>query len=406
LGANQDGDLNTVFCGVSLSSPVLIAPNPITSSFETIKALSKLGLGGVIIKSISTLKSDKPNRRNLLYDDFCLYSTGALSGEVIDIDTGTRLLQYAKNQNLVVVASVLGYYKSIESWSTLIKEIDNTCADMIELNLRYSFPSPRSYPFPSESGHDVSLDGLIAHLRNNLRFTCELCRIAKELSNKPIIVKLFPDYMTIAFAIQCEKGGANGVTLVNSLNTIAPPRLPNGVPPYNFVNEQSYSMCSGSVLRPLVYKYIYEVKKTTNLSISACGGISEAAHVLEAIMLGADVCQIGTAALVKGKNHVKQLISQLCKYTDQFKLGDLKGAALKHIVPAEKREFFKCHAVINREEDCRKCAQCPVEVVLCGAITERGSHNFPQIDETKCYGCGLCAKLCKLDNIFLLKTTE
>jgi dihydroorotate dehydrogenase len=310
------GDLNTVFCGVPLSSPLLIAPGPITSSFEAIKALSKLGLGGVVIKSISTLKSEKPNRRNLLYDNFCLYSTGTLSGEVIDIDTGTRLVQYAKNLNLAVVASVLGDCKSIKSWSKLIKEIDNTCADMIELNLRYSFPSPRSYPLPSESEQDASLDELITHFHNNLNYTFELCRIAKELSNKPIIVKLFPDYMTVAFAMQCEKGGANGVTLVNSLNTIAPPILPNGAPPYHFFNKQSYSMCSGSVLRPLVYKYIYEVKKTTNLSVSACGGISEADHVLEAIMLGADVCQIGTAVLVGGKEHFKQLISQLCKYTD------------------------------------------------------------------------------------------
>jgi dihydroorotate dehydrogenase/Pyruvate/2-oxoacid:ferredoxin oxidoreductase delta subunit len=398
-------NLNTVFCGVSLSSPLLIAPSPITSSFETIKALSKLGLGGIVIKSISTLKSEKPNRRNLLYDDFCLYSTGPLSGEVMDIETGARLLQYVKNQNLAAVASVLGDCKSIESWSTLIKEVNTTCADMIELNLRYSFPSPRSYPLPSEIGHDVSLDGLMAHLHKNLKFTFELCQIAKELSNKPIIVKLFPDYMTIAFAIQCEKGGADGVTLVNSLNTIAPPRLPNGGPPYHFLNEQSYSMCSGSILRPLVYKYIYEVKKATNLNISACGGISEAVHVLEAIMLGANVCQIGTAALVKGKEHLKQLVSQLCKYTDQFKLEELKGAALKHIVPADKREFFRCYAVINRKEECMKCTHCPVEAILCGAITERRSR-MPQIDKTKCYGCGMCAKLCKLDNIFLLKTTE
>ena len=398
------GNLNTVFCGVTLKSPVLIAPIPVTTSFEAIKALSKLGLGGIVIKSISTLKPEKPNRRHLFYDDFCLYSTGILSGEVIDIDTGRRLAHHAKNLNLAVVASILGEYKSNESWFALIKGVDNTCADIIELNLRYSFPSPRAYPLPSESEPRASLNELSANLHDNLSYTLELCKLAKELSDKPIIVKLFPDYMTIAFAIQCEEGGVNGATLVNSLNTIAPPRLPNGAPPYPFLNGQSYSMCSGSVLRPLVYKYVYEVKKTTNLSISACGGISEAEHVLEAIMLGADVCQIGTAALVKGKQHIKRLILRLHKYTEQFNLEDLKGVALKHIVSSEKREFFECCAFINRKKLCKECTECPVEAILCGAITGRGKRNFPHINKEKCYGCGLCTKLCRLDNILLLKS--
>lgn len=400
------GDLNTVFCDVPLESPVLIAPSPATASFAVIKELNRLGLGGIVIKSISTLESNAPNRRHLYYDDFCLYSTGLLQGEVIDIEKGSRLARCAKKLNLGVVASILGDSKSTESWSDLVIGVNNTCADIIELNLRYIFPSPRAYPFPSESELEVSSTELISNLRHNLNHALELCRLSKELSDKPIIAKLFPDYMTSLFAMQCEKGGIDGVTLVNSLPTIAPPKLPTGAPPYPFVSGHSYSMCSGSVLRPMVYKYIYEVKRATGLDICACGGIQTATHVLEAIMLGADVCQIGTAILVKGREYIRQLLVELRDYAKQFGIKRLRNIGLKYIVPSEKRQFHRCHALVRTKESCRQCSKCPVNSILCGAIDDRGEDRFPCIDQKKCYGCGLCVEICKQQNILLIETTD
>jgi len=116
----------------------------------------------------------------------------------------------------------------------------------------------------------------------------------KEVSTKPIIVKLSPNVTDITkIARAAQKGGADILSLINTISAMAidirtkKPVLGNKV-----------GGLSGPAIKPIALKMVWEVAQTIDLPIIGIGGISNSEDAIEFLLAGASAVEVGTAALI------------------------------------------------------------------------------------------------------------
>ena len=110
----------------------------------------------------------------------------------------------------------------------------------------------------------------------------------------PVIPKLAPNVRDIAaFARAAEDGGADAVSLINSIPAMAvdietrTPRLGNIT-----------GGLTGPAIHPVAVKLVWEAARAVRIPVIAMGGIQEAADAIEFIIVGAAAVAVGTATFV------------------------------------------------------------------------------------------------------------
>ena len=153
----------------------------------------------------------------------------------------------------------------------------------------------------------------------------EVTKAVRAVTNKPIIIKLSPNVTDIvAIAKACEDGGADGVSLINTLMgmRINPatrkPIIANVTGGY-----------SGPAVFPVAVRMVYQVSKAVSIPVVGMGGVSTAKDVIEMMMAGAVAVEVGAANLVD-PFACKTIIEDLPKVMAEYKienLADIIGAA-------------------------------------------------------------------------------
>ncbi len=149
--------------------------------------------------------------------------------------------------------------------------------------------------------------------------------IKKVVKNKPIIIKLSPNVTDIAeIAKACENGGADGVSLINTLLGMRidlkkkKPLLANTTGGY-----------SGSAVLPVAVRMVYQVYKAVKIPVIGMGGITTAEDVIEMMLAGATAVEVGAANLVNPyacRDIIRDLPSVCFKYGIKS-LKDIIGGA-------------------------------------------------------------------------------
>ncbi len=122
----------------------------------------------------------------------------------------------------------------------------------------------------------------------------ELTRAVKEVSQVPVYVKLSPNVTDVtAIAQAVEAGGADGITMINTLvgmrldQKTGRPVIANGT-----------GGLSGPAVKPVAIRMVYEVSKAIRIPIIGMGGVSETADVIDFLSAGASAVAVGTANFV------------------------------------------------------------------------------------------------------------
>jgi dihydroorotate dehydrogenase (NAD+) catalytic subunit len=130
------------------------------------------------------------------------------------------------------------------------------------------------------------------------RRVLEAVRAATRL---PLMPKLAPNVSDIgAFARAAEDGGADAVSLINSVPAMAVdvetrrPRLANVT-----------GGLTGPAIRPMAVKLVWEAARATRLPVVGMGGISEAEHAAEFLIVGASAVAVGTATFADPRAAVR-----------------------------------------------------------------------------------------------------
>ena len=121
--------------------------------------------------------------------------------------------------------------------------------------------------------------------------TLALCEALRPLTDKPLIVKLTPNTADpAAVALAAESGGADAVSLINTLRATALDPA-TGKP---WLGAGSGGL-SGPAVRPIALDQVRRVAAEVSVPVVGMGGIESGADALEFLALGATAVAVGTA---------------------------------------------------------------------------------------------------------------
>lgn len=131
-------------------------------------------------------------------------------------------------------------------------------------------------------------------------------RAVKYATKKPVYIKLSPNVTDIvAIARACEEAGADGISLINTLQGMRidlKTRRP--------VLANTMGGLSGPAIFPVAVRMVYQVAQAVKIPIMGMGGVSSARDVLEMLLAGATAVQVGAANL-RNPYACKEIVEQL-----------------------------------------------------------------------------------------------
>lgn len=113
----------------------------------------------------------------------------------------------------------------------------------------------------------------------------------KAVSSVPVYVKLSPNVTDIvAMAKAVEAGGADGITMINTLVGVRLDRK-TGKP----IIANVTGGLSGPAIKPVALRMVYQVAQNVNIPIIGMGGVMDEWDVIDFISAGASAVAVGTA---------------------------------------------------------------------------------------------------------------
>ena len=263
-------------CGIEMDNPVIPASGTFGFGKEFAQLYDINCLGTFSFKG-TTLnpRFGNPTPRIAEFDGGMLNAVG-LQNPGVDHVIDHELVEMKEFFRKPVMANVSGF--SIDEYVETVRRLDSV--DQIgwmEVNI--------SCPNVHGGGMSFGTDPCLAK---------DVTQAVKTVTTKPVIVKLSPNVTDIcAIARACEDGGADGVSLIN---TVLGMRIDlNRKKP---VIANKTGGMSGPALLPLAVRMVYQVYEAVSIPIVGMGGVSKAEDVIELMLAGATAVEVGAANLV------------------------------------------------------------------------------------------------------------
>jgi dihydropyrimidine dehydrogenase (NAD+) subunit PreA len=393
-------DLRNNFVGIKSPNPFWLASAPPTDKAYNVVRAFKAGWGGVVWK---TLGEDGPPIVNVNGPRY-----GAIWGpdrkllglnniELItdrELQTNLREIKQVKKDwpDRALVVSLMVPCNE-ESWKAILKPVEETEADGIELN----FGCP----------HGMSERGMGSAVGQVPEYIEMVARWCKQHTRMPVIVKLTPNITDIRYpARAAKKGGADAVSLINTISSITSVNLDTFSPEPSIDGKGSHGGYCGPAVKPIALNMVAEIARdaeTRGLPISGIGGVTTWRDAAEFMSLGAGNVQVCTAAMTYGFKIVQEMISGLSNWMDakgHRDLASFHGRAVGNVTDWQYLNLnYVTKARINQDM-CISCGRCHIacEDTSHQAITQMvdGKRRFEVIEE-ECVGCNLCVNVCPVE---------
>ena len=272
----MQNNLKTSFCGMSLSSPVILLSGCVGfgEEYTRIKGFSNSDVGAVCLKG-TTLAPRLGNKAHRIAEtpNGMLNAIG-LQNPGTDSVINEILPSLDKSETSFII-NISG--SRVEEYGEIAKHFDDTNIDAIEINI--------SCPNVKEGG---------VAFGNDPDMSFRVVEICRKNTKKPIITKLSPNQTDIAAnALRCIDAGSDGLAVINTVMGMAidiEKRRP--------IVGNNQGGLSGPAIKPIALlkvHQVYEVSKKYGIPIIGQGGIVTAEDAIEFIIAGADTVGIGTA---------------------------------------------------------------------------------------------------------------
>ena len=392
-------DLTTDFLGIKSPNPFWLASAPPTDKEYNVRRAFEAGLGGVVWKTLGAegppvvnVNGPRygvihgPDRRVLGLNNIELITDRPLG---VNLEEITRVKKDYPNH--AVIVSIMVPCEE-QAWKDILPKVEATGADGIELN----FGCP----------HGMSERGMGAAVGQVPEYIEMVTGWCKKYYSKPVIVKLTPNITDVRFpAAAAKRGGADAVSLINTINSIVSVDLDSMSPEPSINGKGTHGGYCGPAVKPIAMSMVSEIARgpeTAGLPISGIGGVTTWRDAAEYIALGCGNVQVCTAAMTYGFKVVQEMISGLSQWMDEkghSSIRDFMGAAIPNTTDWQYLDLnYVAKAVIN-QDDCISCGRCfaACEDTSHQAIVMSEDRKFSVID-AECVACNLCVEVCPVEN--------
>ena len=393
-------DLSTNFIGIKSPNPFWLASAPPTDKAYNVERAFEAGWGGVVWKTLGEAGPPVVNVNGPRY--------GAVFGPdrrllglnnielITDRDLEINLKEIAEVKkrwpDRAMIVSLMVPCEE-PAWEKILMRVEETGADGVELN----FGCP----------HGMSERGMGSAVGQVPEYIEMVARWCKQYTKMPVIVKLTPNITDIRYPARAAKmGGADAVSLINTINSIVSVDLDQLAPVPTIDGKGSHGGYCGPAVKPIAMNMVAEIARdpqTHGMPISGIGGITTWRDAAEFIALGSGTVQVCTAAMTYGFKIVTEMIEGLSDWMDEkgySSISDFQGSAVPNISDWQHLNLNYVTKAKIDQDACIKCGRCYIacEDTSHQAITNmvNGERRFEVIDE-ECVGCNLCVNVCPVD---------
>ena len=392
-------DLTTDFLGIKSPNPFWLASAPPTDKVYNVRRAFEAGWGGVVWKTLGAegppvvnVNGPRygvihgPDRRVLGLNNIELITDRPLE---VNLEEITRVKKDYPNH--AVIVSIMVPCEE-QAWKDILPKVEATGADGIELN----FGCP----------HGMSERGMGAAVGQVPEYIEMVTGWCKKYYSKPVIVKLTPNITDVRLpAAAAKRGGADAVSLINTINSIVSVDLDSMSPEPSINGKGTHGGYCGPAVKPIAMSMVSEIARapaTAGFPISGIGGVTTWRDAAEYIALGCGNVQVCTAAMTYGFKVVQEMITGLSQWMDEKghkSIQDFMGAAIPNTTDWQYLDLnYVAKAVIN-QDDCISCGRCyaACEDTSHQAIVMSDDRKFSVVD-AECVACNLCVEVCPVEN--------
>lgn len=275
MSPGQHANLRQQFCGVELSSPIVLLSGCVGfgEEYTRIEGFSNRDVGAIALKG-TTLEPRLGNPPHRVAETPAgMLNAIGLQNPGVDVVINDILPQLDFSETRFL-ANVCG--STIEDYVEVTRRFEDSPIDAIEINI--------SCPNIKEGG---------VAFGNYPEMSARVVAACRAVTTKPLITKLSPNQTDIQEnARRCIEAGSDGLAVINTVMGMAidsESRKP--------VIGNVQGGLSGPAIKPIALlkvHQVYQVARSHNVPIIGQGGIMNAQDALEFLIAGASTVGIGT----------------------------------------------------------------------------------------------------------------
>ncbi|MHB1558547.1 MAG: NAD-dependent dihydropyrimidine dehydrogenase subunit PreA [Isosphaeraceae bacterium] len=428
-------DLSIEFSGVRAPNPFWLASGPPTNSEYQVRRAFDAGWGGAVWKTLANEPIVNVSSRygSVDYDGkkvMGLNNIELITDRPLDVNL-KEIARVKKAHPECALFVSLMVESTREAWHDITRRTQDAGADGIELN----FGCP----------HGMSERGMGSAVGQVPDYTSMITGWVKEVATIPVMVKLTPNVSDIAaIARAAARGGADAISLINTINSIMGVDLDTLAPKPSVGGFGTHGGYCGPAVKPVALNMVAAVAADPSIRvpISGIGGIQAWQDAVEFLLLGASAVQVCTAVMHYGFRIVEHLRDGLAGWMRDkgFRtIADVVGRSVPRIkswgeLDLNYRAVARidpsrcihcglcyiacedgCHQSIRRdrvESAAYLAANGPVD----GLIRSGGHEAFPgagggvvnvfTVNEDTCVGCNMCSLVCPVEGCITMQPVE
>jgi dihydroorotate dehydrogenase (NAD+) catalytic subunit len=270
-GSTVAVDTRVELAGIALRNPVLTASGTFGYGLEFAPFLDLRSIGGLVTKSLTLLpRSGNPPPRIAETPSGML---NAISLENVGVDAFLAEKLPALPSGVTVIASV--FETDVERYAEVCKRLTGV-PRIAGLEINASCPHVESGGI--EFGQDPKV-------------LAALVRATRRATSLPLLIKLSPNVTHVGeMARVCEGEGANGISLINSVQALEVDVERRRPALWNVLGG-----LSGPSIRPIALRMVWQAARAVSLPICGVGGIETGEDAVKFLLCGATAVQVGTA---------------------------------------------------------------------------------------------------------------
>lgn len=397
-------DLTTDFLGIKSPNPFWLASAPPTDKEYNVRRAFEAGWGGVVWKTLGSEGPPVVNVNGPRYGAIYgadrrlmgLNNIELITDRPLEVNLEEMARVKADYPDRALIASIMVPCEE-QAWKDILPRVQETNADGIELN----FGCP----------HGMAERGMGSAVGQVPEYIEMVVRWCKKYYDRPVIVKLTPNITDIRKpAMAAKNGGADAVSLINTINSITSVNLDAMSPEPMIDGKGTHGGYCGPAVKPIAMNMVAEIARdpaTHGLPISGIGGITTWRDAAEYMALGCGNVQVCTAAMTYGFKIVAEMKSGLSQWMDEkgyTSTADFIGMAIPNVTDWQYLNLnYVAKAKIDQDA-CISCGRCfaACEDTSHQAIAMSADRTFTVIDE-ECVACNLCVDVCPVEDCITME---